>query len=52
MFKSYNLIKKINDKANDKSVSIRGEPKMSIKKWYELQHKYREEQMAHAKALK
>ncbi|MDE5756093.1 MAG: hypothetical protein K2I23_03305 [Clostridia bacterium] len=52
MFKIFNQIKNIKESANVQSNSIWEEPKMSVAKWYELQHKLREAQMAQARAGK
>ena len=48
MFKIFNAIK--NAKAGAQTKLVDEEPKMSIKKWYALQQRLREEQMAMAQA--
>ena len=52
MFKAFNQIKDVNGEAKAQSQSIWEEPKMSVEKWYELQHKLRLQQMAQARAGK
>ena len=52
MFKIFNMFKAAKIISTAQSKSICDDPKMPIKKWYELQHKLREEQMAQARAIK
>ena len=52
MFKIFNAINNMKTNAKSQTKSVWDEPKMSIKKWYALQQKLREEQMAQARATK
>ena len=50
MFKIFNSVKDTRTNSTTQLNSNCQEPKMSIKKWYALQQKLREEQMARARA--
>lgn len=51
MFKIFNSIKNIRANTSAQTKSVGEEPKMSIKKWYALQQKLREAQMAQAREV-
>ena len=51
MFKIFNGIKDTRANSTTQSNSNGQEPKMSIQKWYALQQKLREDQMARARAV-
>lgn len=52
MIRKINLFKAINKSGKINMQSTFEEPTMSVKKWYELQHKLRQQQMAQARAVK
>ena len=50
MLRIFQIFKDMKESAKEQDKPDCQEPKMSVKKWYELQQKLREEQMARARA--